>query len=48
MLPIVIVEFCDVRLNVPIDPLQFEYRPGNEVDVVDTTQNFMKTLGLKQ
>jgi outer membrane lipoprotein-sorting protein len=48
MLPIVIVEFCDVRLNVPIDPLQFEYRPGNEVDVVDATQNFMKTLGLKQ
>ncbi len=48
MLPIVVVEFCDVRLNVQIDPQQFEYRPGNEVDVVDATQNFMKTLGLKQ
>ncbi len=47
MLPIVVVEFCDVRLNTPIDPQQFEYRPVN-VDVVDTTQPLLKGLGLKQ
>jgi hypothetical protein len=45
MLPIVVVEFCDVRLNTPIDSQQFEYRPGN-ADIVDTTQNFIKALGL--
>ncbi len=45
--PIVTVEFYEVRLNSPISPTNFVYQPGN-ADALDTTQSFMKSLGLKQ
>jgi hypothetical protein len=44
--PIVTVEFYEVSKDTPIAPGYFNYQPGN-ADVLDTTQTFMKTLGLK-
>jgi hypothetical protein len=41
LLPIVTVEFYEVRLNSPIAPANFVYQPGN-ADVLDTTQSFVK------
>jgi hypothetical protein len=43
MLPIVTVEFYEVRLNSPINPREFDYQPGN-ADILDTTANFLKEL----
>ncbi|HEY2828324.1 MAG TPA: hypothetical protein VGJ04_12055 [Pirellulales bacterium] len=41
MLPIVTVEFYEVRLNVPINPREFDYQPGS-ADIIDATASFLK------
>ncbi len=46
LLPILIVELYEVRMNSPIDPQQFAYRPGS-LEVLDTTEQMLKSLGAK-
>jgi outer membrane lipoprotein-sorting protein len=41
MVPIVTVEFYEVRLNAPINPHEFDYQPGN-ADIVDNTASYIK------
>jgi len=43
MLPMVTVEFYEVRLNTPINPREFDYQPGS-ADVLDTTAAYIKSL----
>jgi hypothetical protein len=43
MLPMVIVEFYEVRMNSPINPHEFDYQPGN-ADILDSTASFLKEL----
>lgn len=43
--PIVTMDWYEVALDVPIDPAQFAYQPGN-VEVSDQTGRVLKRLGL--
>jgi hypothetical protein len=43
MLPVVTVEFYEVRLNSAINPREFDYQPGN-AEILDTTASFLKEL----
>lgn len=43
--PLMTMELYEVRINGPLDPQQFIYRPGN-VAVHDDTRSYMKRYGL--
>jgi hypothetical protein len=47
MMPVVIVELYEVRLNTPIDSRQFVYQPG-KLDWYDATENYLKPLRPKK
>jgi hypothetical protein len=47
MLPMVTVEFYEVRLNSPINAHEFDYQPGG-ADILDNTTSFLKELQGKQ
>lgn len=42
------MEFFDIRLGEHIDPLVFVYKPGNQEEVTDHTEVYLRSLGLKQ
>ncbi|MCX7427917.1 MAG: hypothetical protein NTW96_20105, partial [Planctomycetia bacterium] len=42
---IVTMQLLKVNVNVPIDPAQFDYRPG-DIKPDDETDQYLKTLGL--
>jgi len=43
--PLVTMELFGVRFDAPLDPLLFEYRPGDQ-DVNDRTESYLKRLGI--
>jgi hypothetical protein len=43
MVPVVTVEFYEVRLNAQINPHEFDYQPAS-ADILDTTATFLKEL----
>lgn len=45
MQTMVLVELYEVQINAPLDPRQFEYGPAT--GYADTTEGFLKTLGVK-
>lgn len=44
---LLVMDWVEVNLNVPIDPNRFLYQPG-QVEVADITRQFLSTLDLKQ
>lgn len=47
MVPMMAIELFDVRLSIPIDPLTFVYKPGNQ-EVADHTDLYLRGLDLPQ
>ena len=45
LIPIMAMEFYDIRPGVDIDPLTFVYNPGNQ-EVADHTELYLNSLGL--
>lgn len=44
---LLVMDWVEVNLNVPVDPNRFLYHPG-QLEVNDATQQFLNTLDLKQ